>query len=306
MKQIEEYLARVKSYQQLVESGYNNHQIKKLLLQGTVRKIRQGVYVSTQFFDSLAPWEVPVVEVLAVHLNSPITVFSHQSAALLQHLDLISDPDSVHVYCSRNSRGSRDRVVNHPFLVPETPTFTTGAGILCTDIATTVADSATVLSFQEAVVLADSALRQKLITETELKEKLLGFSRRGRRKVLRVADSMSSSSESAGETLTRLILDDMGVSYIEQYWVPGYNFRVDFYLPDFGIYIEFDGAGKYKESQSFESSILQEKWREDDITANGKILIRTRWEQVFKNPAIFRGKLAQRIREVQRQKLVAA
>ncbi|WP_188359649.1 hypothetical protein [Rothia aerolata] len=300
MKTIEDIFKRVKSHQNLIDEGWNKNQICSMVDRCSIVKLRRGIFVSSKFLSELKPWEKSALDVCALFLRSPGLVFSHQSAALLLGLDLIKQPEKIHIYRAPTSRGSRKQVVCHPRLTSDTPVMSTSIGATCTNVPLTLIDLATSLPFQEAVVVADSALRKGLISLQDLELSMMGFKRKNKTKVHRVAQAVSNKSESAGETLTRLILDDLGIHYFEQYWVPGFAYRVDFFLPDYGIIIEFDGASKYSMNGNVAEQIVQEKWREDDVSAAGHRVLRTRWEQVWEYPDIFRGKLLHLLKEYER------
>lgn len=51
--------------------------------------------------------------------------------------------------------------------------------------------------------------------------------------------------ESYGELLIRNFLDEMGIDVIQEYRMPGYLYRMDFYLPEENVYIEFHGKQHY-------------------------------------------------------------
>lgn len=72
---------------------------------------------------------------------------------------------------------------------------------------------------------------------------------------------------------------------------------VDFWLPDQGIAIEFDGEVKYRDPQlrggrSAEDVVIAEKYREDRLRAFDEVrgVIRYGWKDVW-DEAAFRAKL---------------
>lgn len=81
--------------------------------------------------------------------------------------------------------------------------------------------------------------------------------------------------------MLRLILVGAGYSVIPQFTVrnPMGHFiaRVDFFLPDLNVVVEFDGATKYADSASGPDALFAEKRREDDIRRLGYAVVRVTW-----------------------------
>lgn len=198
MKTIDEIFPLIHTYRELREARFSDATIQSLVYRGELARIRRGVYVYPSQVAELKKWEHPLLHVVGYFKSVPRTVFSHQSAAMLNSLSLISLPQRIHVYCRPNSRGSTPGIVKHVKLKPTTETRLTRCGAVTTDIATTVIDCCCVLSFREAVVLADSALRMQLIEIETLRTKMLEYQGHHRKAVARVARSMSNKSESPG------------------------------------------------------------------------------------------------------------
>lgn len=249
-----------------------------------------------EHFESIKPWERYSVSVLAALRTAPTTVFSHHSAAILHGFALINTHHlKVHIYCQANSRGSIANQCKPVKLQPDTPILKTIFGAQTTDHITTIIDCAQEMRFEEAVVLADSGLFRGKVNVQELKQRMLAYKGRNKAKVHRVAEAMSDKAESPGETLTRLRLDELGIRYIEQYeiLVYGRRYRADFYLPDYGLVIEFDGNVKYTDFGEEHIVVGAEQRRERELLNSGVRIFRTTWNDVYRNPANFREQLAQ-------------
>lgn len=282
--------AAIHTREQLLTSTYSARGITRACKNSELLKLARNIYIPAQKVQNLKPWERYTLKVLTRYRASPSTVFSHRSAASLLGLALPSHPDhKVHVYCDAHSRGTHDGVVKHPRLTAETPHLVTGVGAIVTDVATTVIDCAHGLSFREASMVADSALAQNMISLEELTEKMAAFNRRGHRRVHRVAGSLSALSESPGETLVRLLLDELGIRYVQQYWVG--NYRADFYLPDYGAFIEFDGVMKYSEFGEYVEVLRAERDRERSFLNSGARIFRVDWDLVWRRPEVFKAQL---------------
>lgn len=88
--------------------------------------------------------------------------------------------------------------------------------------------------------------------------------------------------ESKGEKAVEVILKKYGIKYIREYRIKPYLFRYDFYLPEFNIYIEFNGVQHYKPVNSFggKEAFLSCKERDEEKKslvqqANGKLIVLT-------------------------------
>lgn len=249
-----------------------------------------------EHFESIKPWERYSVSVLAASRTAPKAVFSHQSAAVLQGLALINTHQiKVHTYCRADSRDSIANHCKHVRLTPDTQILKTIFGAQTTDYVTTIIDCAQEMNFEEGVVLADSALFQGKVSLQELKHKMMAYNGRNKNKVHRVAEVMSDKAESPGETITRMRLNELGIRFIEQYemQVFGRSYRADFYLPDYGIIIEFDGNIKYTDFGEEHVVVGEERRRERELLNTGVRVFRTTWNDVYRFPANFHEHLAQ-------------
>ena len=58
-------------------------------------------------------------------------------------------------------------------------------------------------------------------------------------------------NDSKGEVSIGLILKKHGINFIREYKLPSYRYRYDFFLPDFNIFIEFNGLQHYQKIEFF-------------------------------------------------------
>ncbi len=268
--------------------NYKRSEVTQMRRDGKLYNIRRGLYINTNDYQNLKPWEKYVAQLVAYARSAKKPIFSHQSAAILFNLALITVPKKIHVYCPVNSRGYSRDVVKHPRLTERTHLqeryFMPGAS--ATSLLTTVIDCVSTLGFEEGVVLADSALRECKVSEEIMREAMLNYQGTYKEKVHSVARAISGKSESAGESLTRLILDQLDVEYLEQYWFDcqGRRYRVDFYLPELGLIVEFDGKLKYEISNGREQVTDGERLRERELLKSGYRIFRVDWNDVWRNP----------------------
>lgn len=300
MRTINNLAEQIYSYTQLIRSGHTEHSIRHAANTGALVRLKRGVYTDPAMIQSLKSWEQYSVQVLTYFRSAPSTIFSHQSAAALLCLPLVRTAQGrIHVYCADNSRWGAQGCVKHPRLTAQTGILSTPIGALTTDYAITVMDCAQSLSFAEGVLIADAALHHKKLELHNLREQMLAYEGRKKGAVHKVALAMSDLSESPGETLTRLLLDEMGIRYVQQYWVDisGRRYRADFYLPDYGVFIEYDGNIKYTNYQPTQDVLINERSREKDLLNQGVRVFRTTWREVFSQPELFKNQLAVYLRK---------
>jgi hypothetical protein len=79
-------------------------------------------------------------------------------------------------------------------------------------------------------------------------------------------------ANSKGEMRVKLVLDTLGISYIRQYKIPNENIFckntkmfVDFYLPDYNTFIEYNGTQHYYETDFWGGKIQLSKQQERDM-----------------------------------------
>lgn len=262
--------------------------ITRMRRDGELFNIRRGLYINAQKYQSLPPWGKYAAHLIAYSRTAKNPVFSHQSAAVFHSLALITVSTKIHTYCPTDSRGSSKDVVKHPFLTEHTSLANNlyGSNSQLTSLLTTVIDCCTQLSFEEGVVLADSALRVHKIPQEILREAMLNYRGVHRERVHAVARAMSACAESAGESLTRLILNQLKLSYQEQHWFTHnqHRYRTDFFVEELNLIIEFDGDIKYEVFGPREAIIVGERLRERELLKSGYRIFRVDWNDVWRNP----------------------
>ena len=86
-------------------------------------------------------------------------------------------------------------------------------------------------------------------------------------------------SESKGEKHIANILNIFNINYIREYKIFGYNYRYDFYLPEYNIYIEYHGEQHYKPVdvfggiKGFRKNVRRDKTKIELIKRSTGILI---------------------------------
>jgi hypothetical protein len=144
-----------------------------------------------------------------------------------------------------------------------------------------------------AVVAGDAALHAGLVTPTELlADVALLSAHEGRQRALDAVHRMDAAAESVGESRTRMVLQELGLSYESQVVLHdaagSFVARVDFLVE--GVVVEFDGRMKYQRQRDAEDEaataadlaqvVWLEKRREDRVRRLGHPVERLVWEDL--------------------------
>lgn len=269
---------------QALQAGYNEREIKVLARTKEWTRVRRGIYIESH----LAPSDRTarhIIDARAVLLRVKDGAFaSHLTAAVIQVLDLL-DPDFTTVHVTRiglASSRTEAGVHHHVARVPPGRVITVD-GIRTTDVAWTVIDAARESTFEQGVVLAESALRQRRATSEALRAVLLTCADwPGARNAGRVVAFASNGSESPGESLARIAFERLGLPQPRQQVAVrdalGLIGRVDFLWDEYQTVGEFDGRLKYDGEVS--ETLYAEKRREDRLRDAGFEVVRFGWADV--------------------------
>ncbi|MEO5992196.1 MAG: hypothetical protein ABIP92_01410, partial [Arthrobacter sp.] len=183
---------------------------------------------------------------------------------------------------SAERHGKDVRCHTRPFSDTE---LTQVGGLRTTSLERTAADCAMLLSYRQALIVMDHALRlgadRSLLQE--MADSLEG--RRGIRTFRRVLDTADVRSESPGETLTRELFLRLGISMPEpQVEVTSRigRHRLDFAWKKEKVAVEFDGKVKYFDFRPTEEVLFEERRREKALTEEGWLFLRVEWKDLFR------------------------
>ncbi|MEH0109364.1 type IV toxin-antitoxin system AbiEi family antitoxin domain-containing protein [Tersicoccus sp. MR15.9] len=283
----------LRSSRTLELSGYPPNRVRRLVDRGVLRRVRRGWYISQDRWQRLDADDRYRVVVYAGGFSlSDAAVISHHSAAALHGLHLLAVPDQMHarVAAPVSGRGTRTGVSYHRLAVQIVPT-TTAHGLHISGLEDVVRDVATVASHREALVIADQAARRGLDSGALRSWIADNPGRHGVRRLALVIDRLDPAAESAGETLTRVLLHEWAVPLpVSQCWIPTAigDHRVDFAWPDRRIVLEFDGRGKYFDYRPTAEALYEERRREKALINAGWRVIRIGWADVTRNTEAFR------------------
>lgn len=288
--------------QEALRRGATDHELQRQCRTGAWERLRPGTYASRDDLDTLDPIAVHRLRAeAALRVASPDAVLSHQSAAAVHGLEMWNTP-LRRVHLTRNRTGGGRRTgLRHVHVAELADHETTEIdGLRVTTLARTVLDLARSLSFEEAVVAGDHALRTTALTSAELGEAVGGLPERsGRRRANRLVDLLDGRSESVGESRSRVLMvrEQLPVPDCQPnlYAPDGAHLgRVDFLFEELGVVGEFDGRVKYgrlvPEGQTPADVLWAEKQREDALRAAGWQVARWTWQDLA-TPRVVAGRI---------------
>ena len=137
---------------------------------------------------------------------------------------------------------------------------------------------------QQAVILVDHAARlgADLVLLRATCAALAG--RNGVVALRRALELVDPRSESAGESLTRELLDRLGIEPPELQYVvrtPLGEHRLDFAWPERKVALEFDGRTKYFDYGPAADVVFAERRREKALMEQGWTFVRIEWKDLF-------------------------
>ncbi len=242
-------------------------ELREAVRSGRLERAGRGAYVLPGLPEPL---------VVAAELRGLV---SHLSAAQLWRLELVREPDAVHVTVAhRTMRVPREGVVVHRArrLDPDT----SRRGI--TSRVRTVLDCSATLAFAEALAVADSALKYGL-SQCELLEAAHLMSGPTRARCRHVAEHADGRAATAFESVLRGVLIEAGItSFIPQYEIRAGPLRVHADLADplSGVVLEADSF----EFHGSRADFRRDCERYDELVAAGWLVLRLPWELVMFQP----------------------
>ena len=270
----------------LVARGVSDSQLARSRSDGGLVRLRRGAYVRPDG-ELLGHEDAHRLLVRAtMPLLGPGWTLSHGSAAVLRGVPVW--PEALtHVHVTRpRAGGGRRRTTVHRHGCPLDPDEVVEVdGWPTTDLARTVVDLARSVPFEQGVAAADRALALGA-TVLELEAALTRAGRlRGAGAARRVVAFADGRSESVGESLSRVLLADLGLMpedlqhrVMDGPWLAG---RVDFAWPSLRIIGEFDGRVKYgrllEADEDAGDAVFREKRREDRLRELGWQVVRWAW-----------------------------
>ena len=274
----------------IARKGLNSRAIKILVLQKKLVWLRYGCYIRGDLWEKQTRG-VRSRQLIQAHAHGTLTTssgdfaYSHTSAARLHGLYLWGVDDVIHLLLpvSPSSERLGKDVRGHTRPYAESEVVTIGK-LRVTSLERTVVDCAMMLSYRQALVLMDHALRlgaDKALMRT-MADSLPG--RRGIR-TLRLALALADPrSESAGETLTRELITRLNLPMPDpqvEVTTRAGRYRLDFAWKAKKVALEFDGKTKYFDYKPTAEVLFQERQRENALTEDGWKFLRVKWDDLF-------------------------
>ncbi|PYY45691.1 hypothetical protein DEJ03_09940 [Curtobacterium sp. MCLR17_043] len=281
--------------------------IRRRAAAGELTRVARGLYAESAGWAALRPSEQHHVRLRSfADRIRPGDLISHVSAAVVFGVPLLTPPPTrIHV----TSRGADRRTTNATFVVHadldaernERPVATPDGLLLC-GLDRLATDLALTLPFTDAVVSLDALLRREVERE-DVRSAIERRGQKGRRRALRAIGFADAASDSPGESYARARFDQFGTPppvLQHRFRAPGEpDIVVDFWFPDAGVVVEFDGAVKYRSSaylrgRTPEEALFDEKIREDRLRTFPEVrtVVRLTWSDL-RNEWVFRAKLRQ-------------
>lgn len=288
----------------LVEE-YGARQLSRQAASGELYRVRRGLYLRTEVWAALKPWEQYRVHIQAVHeLARTSPVFSRQSAAQVMGLPLIFVPGLVETTCVRKNGGQSSNGVHRLPAIDGDPLPWQMHGLLVTQPHITARDLAVQLPLSQSLPAMDKLLPMSILPGSpvnvpltfsvgkieEAISRLPNGAQKGR--AFRVLAAGNGLSQSAGESLSRAIMLENGFPdpvlqfpFHDRRGLIGYP---DFYWEHYKLLGEFDGYEKYS-AQRFltgrtpSEAVVAEKVREDRLRALSYRVVRWVWDDL-RNP----------------------
>ncbi|KQO62283.1 hypothetical protein [Curtobacterium sp. Leaf261] len=266
--------------------------LQRLAQTGTLSRIRPGVFADTAAVAGLDLRGRHVLAIRAALPKTPSTsMLSHLSAVALYGWPHIGAwPSRVHAVDTAASREiHRDAVTLHRSLDgPVEPATHVFEGRMVLPPTATAVETARTVPFSQALVILDHVLRSGITTLDRLVERVAWSSARGRGTAELAVLRASGRRESVGESFAAARMIEIGAPRFEEQHefrsADGTVDRVDFWLPEFGVVVEFDGRQKYvdpamRHGRSGADVLWDEKRREDRLRAHPDVcgVIRVRW-----------------------------
>ncbi|PXX68375.1 hypothetical protein DFR70_10255 [Nocardia tenerifensis] len=273
------------SRQQALASGMSDHELQRLCRTGRWRRVRAGHYLNVPEAELTPAGRHLMLALATCEAMSDSAIASHCSALVIHGLPTWSLPlDRAHMTRNRANGGYiRKQLVLHAArLDPDEITIVNGLRV--TTVPRTLIDIARSASFEAAVAIGDSALRQGLTTADELREHVSSRRRRGSLKALRVIAFLDGRSESVGESRSRVAIRRAGLPvpelqarvFTEDDVCVG---RVDFLFAGMGVIGEFDESAECRGElpKNLSSPLFSDRDSDGPLRDLGWQVIRWNW-----------------------------
>lgn len=245
----------------ILEARFGRSELELAVAAGRLRRVARGRYATYDADESV------------VAARSVSGVISGLSAAQWWQWSIKTAPRGPVVTVARNRAVQREGVQVRRQDLPD-GTVVDG---LVTSRAQTVVDCARTLPFDEALCVADSALRDPRVSRAELLSAAQGSPRSGRARAVRVVLLADPRADNPFESCVRAVaLDVPGLHVVPQHQV-GVHGWADLVDPALRIVIECDSWAYHSGEELFARDVR----RYTDMVRSGWLVVRFVWEDAM-------------------------
>nr|WP_120492796.1 hypothetical protein [Corynebacterium lactis] len=271
-------------------------------------RLAYGVYLGAGQWNTMSAAQRYVTQVKALVKRGSSAIITGEAAAAFHGLPLLLREASIPLANSglraREGHSSGDGGAWNPRVRRVGNNILPGhvveiEGRRVTDVPKSVIDICRTAASENGIIAADAALRE-WCTRAELHEVLDAYPRsRGNRLARSILATATGRSESIGESLTKKCVLDSGIAslddgpcallqQVEFYDSRGFVGRVDFFVPELNLVIEFDGATKYSAGSAVatEEILVREQAREKRLKNMNLDVLRLCWADVVNGACI--------------------
>ncbi len=269
----------------MAQEGVGWRRVRRMTQTGQLIVLRSGIFVRRVDWTALKPEQQMVLRARALATTSGTRVNSHLTAAAAHGLPITrADLVPVHTTAPEPRGGALQGVIRHRGPVDDDELAIVD-GLLCTNLARTIADVARTARPETAISVVDAALRSVAVrgrtyasdVADELREEAKAIATRsahGVARAHRILDFGDGRADLPGESISRFYIVCLGFA-VPQLQVPvpgpkGTRYFVDLGLDDVDGFGEVDGKAKYIDpillnGRDSQDILLAEKEREDWI-----------------------------------------
>lgn len=262
--------------------GWTRSALENAVRHEQVVRLHRGVFVPAEAYAGSGPVADRrrlLLSAIGATLAVDAAVGSHSSAALLAGLPTWTVPDRACITISPAYTGDAHCAHLHRARIPPSMVYP-GTMAPRTTAARTIMDIAREHGTEDAVVVADAALRRRM-TDAERLATCLEYCEGwpGMRRARQVLSFVDPRSESPLESVSRVRLamtslpaPDVQPDIVDLHGV--FLGRVDLYWDEYGVVGEVDGREKYLSSAVPYEVVLREKRRHDLMAETGLLFVR--------------------------------
>ena len=276
----------------LLAAGNSDKDLAHLVRTRELEHLRRGAYTEPAELELEQRHRLLLESTMA--MSDGRSVVSFGSAAVVHDLPVFASSISkVHLTRSRTAGGRKGAIVHQHVAKLGDADVCEVDGLLVTTMARTVVDLARTVPLAQGVAAGDRALRLGLELAALAAQLESAKGRHGIDRARRGVALLDRLSESAGESISRILLHSSKLPHPElqvRLFDPKGRFvaRPDFLWRDHGVVGEFDGKIKYhkllRPGETITDVVLREKQREERMRELGLIVIRWVWDDLYHRP----------------------